>query len=145
MPERRLPDGRIEIYEEEGMLGFGSGVTPLTMEQVAEALEMARRERQERRSTTVDPETPEIGKATSEKQRRREATRRRFSDPIIVNTDNLTPEQKERLKLQNEAFRRAIYLKDFSLGRQLGLFPPKSSEEEVNRDVPSGELTGVER
>ena len=57
-------------------------------------------------------------------QRRKEAARKRFTEPMVVNLDALTPQQRERLELQNEAFRRAIYLNDFSLGRQLGIFPP---------------------
>ncbi len=64
----------------------------------------------------------------SAEERRKEAAAKRFSEPVIVNTANLTPQQRERLELQNEAFRRAIYLNDFSLGRQLGLFPPLEDE-----------------
>ncbi|MDE0394934.1 MAG: hypothetical protein OYK82_09175 [Gammaproteobacteria bacterium] len=64
----------------------------------------------------------------SAEERRKEAAARRFSEPVIVNPANLTPQQRERLELQNEAFRRAIYLNDFSLGRQLGLFPPLEDE-----------------
>lgn len=64
------------------------------------------------------------GKKMSAEEKRKEAARKRFSEPVIVNMENLTPQQRERLELQNEAFRRAIYLNDFSLGRQLGLFPP---------------------
>lgn len=56
MPERRLPDGRIEIYEEPGTLGFR--VPMLTVKQVLQAQEEARRERDERLSTTAGPETP---------------------------------------------------------------------------------------
>ena len=68
-------------------------------------------------------------KKKSDAERRREAAQRRFSEPVIVNTADLTPQQRERLELQNEAFRRAIYLDDFSLGRQLGLFPPLEDAE----------------
>ena len=57
MPERRLPDGRIQIYEEE-MLGLR--VPILTMTQALEAVRESRRERHERRSTTASPETKPI-------------------------------------------------------------------------------------
>ena len=62
-----------------------------------------------------------------------------------ANLPPLVPEQKQRLDLKSEAFRRAIYLNDFSLGRQLGLFPANPSEEEINRDVSSNELESVEK
>lgn len=67
-------------------------------------------------------------KKMSAEEKRREAARKRFSEPVVVNMENLTPQQRERLELQNEAFRRAIYLNDYSLGRQLGLFPPLEDE-----------------
>ena len=67
-------------------------------------------------------------KKMSAEEKRREAARKRFSEPVFVNMENLTPQQRERLELQNEAFRRAIYLNDYSLGRQLGLFPPLEDE-----------------
>ena len=56
MPERRLPDGRIEIYEEPGTLGFR--VPMLTMEQIIQASEDSWREPGENPSTTAGPETP---------------------------------------------------------------------------------------
>ena len=54
MPERRLPDGRIQIYEEPGTLGLR--VPTLTPEQMWKVVENVRAER---RSTTESPGTPE--------------------------------------------------------------------------------------
>ena len=48
MPERRWPDGQIEIYEEPDTFGFR--IPMLTVQQVLQA----RRERQDRLSMTAD-------------------------------------------------------------------------------------------
>ena len=50
----------------------------------------------------------------------------------------LTPQQRERIELQNEAFRRAIYLNDYSLDREIGIFPPleESTARKGRNDRP---------
>ena len=48
----------------------------------------------------------------------------KFDDPVFVDPSKLSPEELKAHELKREAWRRAIYLKDYTLGRELGLFPP---------------------
>ena len=53
-----------------------------------------------------------------------EAGMGKFDDPVFIDPSKLSPEELEAHELKREAWRRAIDLGDFTLGIELGLFPP---------------------
>ena len=105
---RKLPDGPIQKYGKPVTLRLR--VPTLSLKKIAEIAEEVKEEERQRKATA----------------------RKRFTEPVIVNTNNLTPRQEERLKLQYEAFRSAIYIDDLSFGRKIG-FSAGSQRTEKRR------------
>ena len=56
----------------------------------------------------------------------------KFDDPVFIDPSKLSPEELEAHELKREAWRRAIYLKDYTLGIELGLFPEEESTEDMS-------------
>ena len=56
----------------------------------------------------------------------------KFDDPVFIDPLKLSPEELEAHELKREAWRRAIYLKDYTLGIELGLFPEEESTEDMS-------------
>ena len=52
----------------------------------------------------------------------------KFDDPVFIDPSKFSPEELKAHELKREAWRRAIHLKDYTLGIELGLYSLRRTE-----------------